>query len=266
MALKTEAGGPEPLEEYVDAPSLGRMKERRDLHGQTRHDSLSPAPLWIPLILLLIASVIILATDLDLSVARHFWSPDQEWRLANLPWVQFLYKYGHWAAATVGIGGAIVWVLSLLSPRWKRAGSVSLFMAVLLAIGPGLVVNFMFKGHFGRPRPRDTIEFGGDETFHALGVPGLEGGTSFPSGHASSGFFWLGLLVYYWRSNRRLALGFGALGLLHGGFMGAGRILQGAHYVSDVLWAAGFVYLSAWGVVWGLNWIRMKTDSRGERT
>ena len=51
-----------------------------------------------------------------------------------------------------------------------------------------------------------------------------------------------------------LAWGFGALGLLHGLLMGFGRMTQGSHWPSDVLWSAGFVYL----IAWGLNWILVR--------
>lgn len=39
---------------------------------------------------------------------------------------------------------------------------------------------------------------------------------------------------------------FALLGLTHGALMGFGRVVQGAHWFSDVIWAAGMVYLSAW--------------------
>jgi membrane-associated PAP2 superfamily phosphatase len=60
------------------------------------------------------------------------------------------------------------------------------------------------------------------------------------------GFYWLGLFIYFWDRKRGLAWTFGALGLLHGSIMGFGRMAQGGHWFTDVVWAAGFVYLSGW--------------------
>jgi membrane-associated PAP2 superfamily phosphatase len=34
-------------------------------------------------------------------------------------------------------------------------------------------------------------------------------------------------------------------GLVYGCIMGMARIIQGGHFLSDVLWSAGFVYLTA---------------------
>jgi membrane-associated PAP2 superfamily phosphatase len=41
------------------------------------------------------------------------------------------------------------------------------------------------------------------------------------------------------------SLFFVALGLGYGSLVGLARMLQGAHFLSDVLWALGFVYLTA---------------------
>jgi membrane-associated PAP2 superfamily phosphatase len=116
-----------------------------------------------------------------------------------------------------------------------------------LAVGPGLLVNASLKEHYGRPRPRQVTEFGGSKQFHPLGEPTWDGqGKSFPSGHASMGFFWFAPAIYFWPRCRRAARGLVGLALIHGGLIGFARMAQGAHWPSDVLWSAGIVYLSAW--------------------
>jgi chromate transporter len=62
------------------------------------------------------------------------------------------------------------------------------------------------------------------------------------------GFYWVGLFVYFWRERRSWAWAFGTLGMAHGVLMGLGRIAQGGHWISDVLWSAGVVYVTAWGL------------------
>jgi lipid A 4'-phosphatase len=131
---------------------------------------------------------------------------------------------------------------------------LGLFLGLLLLLGPGLLVNAVFKNHFGRPRPNETTLFGGNQPFQAVGAWRANGhGKSFPSGHASMGFYWLGLFVYLWNSRRKMAWSFGLLGLTHGMIMGLVRIGQGRHWPSDVLWSAGFVYLAAWLVVYAFS-------------
>jgi len=203
--------------------------------------------IWLPLAALLALSIVFHVTQLDLNLQRLFWSPADGWRFANYPLVQFLYHYGTWPALGVGASAVAVWIVSLVTGRLVQLRPVCLFLALVLIIGPGLLINAVFKDHFGRSRPTQATEFGGKQSFRPLGEPGpKEGGRSFPSGHASTGFYWLALGVFFWERRRSLALGFVALGILHGTLMGVGRMAQGGHWASDILWSAGFVYLTAW--------------------
>jgi len=60
------------------------------------------------------------------------------------------------------------------------------------------------------------------------------------------GFYWMCLGVFYWERSCRLGWGFLLFGIAYGCLMGLGRISQGGHWLSDILWAGGFVYLTAW--------------------
>ncbi len=68
-------------------------------------------------------------------------------------------------------------------------------------------------------------------------------GRSFPSGHASVAFY-LASPWFLLRSTRRRAarLWLGA-GLAYGGLVSLTRMVQGAHFLSDVLWSWGIVHL-----------------------
>lgn len=185
--------------------------------------------------------------EIDLSWEREFWSPDEGWVWADSYAVLFLYRFGTWPALLTGGVSALVWAGSKAIYQWQRFRHPSLFLALLLALGPGIVVNAIVKECYRRPRPIQIKEFGGQCQFRPLGEPGgTNESKSFPSGHASMGFYWLGLFIYYWKRRRGLAWGFGGLGLLHGLAMGIGRMAQGGHWFTDVLWSAGFVYLTGW--------------------
>lgn len=205
------------------------------------------APVWLPLAILLGLSIIFHFTQLDLNLQRLFWSPTDGWWLANHPVVQFLYRCGTWPAVLVGASAAVMWIISLVKGRWLATRSLCLFLVLVLIVGPGLLINAVFKDNFGRSRPVQVSQFGGEQQFRPLGEPGPKGsGKSFPSGHASTGFYWLALSVYFWSRRRNLAYAFAILGILHGTLMGLGRMAQGGHWPSDILWSAGFVYLTAW--------------------
>ena len=67
--------------------------------------------------------------------------------------------------------------------------------------------------------------------------------SSFPSGHASIAFFVMGPAFLMDRNQRRLRNKWLFGGIAFGIAMGFTRVLQGGHFVSDVLWAGVIVYL-----------------------
>ena len=204
-------------------------------------------PIWAPLLLLAAASVAFRFGNLDHTIQHWFWSADGDWRFDNSLFVDVLYRYGNIPALLVASGGLVVWSASLFVRRLKPARSLGGFLALALIVGPGLLVNGLLKEHYGRPRPRQVVEFDGSQQFRSLGEPTFNSWEkSFPSGHASMGFFWFVPAIYFWPRSRNIAWGLIGLALLHGGLMGLGRMAQGAHWPSDVFWSAGIVYVSAW--------------------
>jgi len=67
---------------------------------------------------------------------------------------------------------------------WRVNGA---FLILSVVIGPGLIINAVFKDHWDRPRPRDVVEFGGMLQCTPAPLRG-ESGESFPCGHCSVGF------------------------------------------------------------------------------
>ncbi len=227
---------------------LAQPRPSRSLAAPRSDYKAAIARLLVPLLVLLAASLLIRWWDLDLTVARSVWSG--EWRLKHFGGVEFLYDFGSLPALVAGGLGLAAWVASFKIALLRPARGFGLYLALCLILGPGLVVNSVFKEHFGRPRPRDVVEFGGKKEYRAVGEKPFEGdGKSFPSGHTAMGFFWIAPCIYFWRRHRTLALLFALVGTLQGAAMGFGRIVQGGHWLSDVLWSAGLVYLTSF-VIW----------------
>ena len=181
----------------------------------------------------------------DLAVQALFYCSGAGWSLGDRePWA-FLYHFGNLPAFALGAMGGGAFVLSFFSERFRPDRMAALFVAAFLALGPGLVVNTVFKDHWGRPRPADIVQFGGSETYRPFWKPGVAGqGRSFPSGHAAVGFF---LMAPYFVL-RRKAPGWArktlAAGILYGSLMGLGRMVQGGHFLTDVIWSGFLVYLT----------------------
>ncbi len=204
-------------------------------------------PFRWPLAVLLLATVLVWWLDLDQRIARLAYDGQGGWTLDQQWFVQLLYRFGTWPAIiTVSVAG-IIWLGGRFN-QWMRARRrLAMFVAMSIAFGPGVLVNTLFKGFYGRPRPAEVVEFGGQREFAPVWEPHIgEGGKSFPSGHVAMGVFWLAFAVYYYERNRRLAIAFALLALVQGGCMGVGRIVQGGHWFSDVVWAPGMVYFVAW--------------------
>jgi lipid A 4'-phosphatase len=197
-----------------------------------------------PVALLLMVTALIAATGSDLALESRFYAPGSGWIYAERqPW-SALYHFGVYPCFAIGVGSLVVLLASFFSARAYVYRKCALFFLLLLLLGPGLLVNSIFKDHWGRPRPRQMQLFGGDRTFHQVWERGEGGkGKSFPSGHASAAFYLVAPYFVLRRSSRRrawLALG-GGIG--YGVFMGIARMLQGGHFASDVVWAGGCVYL-----------------------
>jgi membrane-associated PAP2 superfamily phosphatase len=203
------------------------------------------ADFLVPLLAAVAATGAIDVAGFDLAVQALFYSPGAGWALGDRePWA-FLYHFGNLPAFALGAMGVIAFVLSFFAERFRPDRVAALFVVVLLALGPGLIVNTVFKDHWGRPRPADIVQFGGTETYRSFWHPGPpERGRSFPSGHAAVGFF---LMAPFFVLRRR-APGWArralAAGILYGSLMGLGRMIQGGHFLTDVIWSGCMVYFT----------------------
>jgi lipid A 4'-phosphatase len=127
--------------------------------------------------------------------------------------------------------------------RWKGrvvAGvtpAVAAYLALSLALGPGLLVNTVFKDHWHRARPSQIVEFGGSLHFTPVLQLADQCATncSFSSGHGALGFWPVALALLAPLSRRRAAV---AAALAFGAFVGMVRIAQGGHFLSDVVFSA----------------------------
>jgi membrane-associated PAP2 superfamily phosphatase len=149
---------------------------------------------------------------------------------------------------------AAVGTVTLMSVAyWWPGGSLLYRRAALVLLtfllGPGIVINSVLKVHTGRPRPIQVEQLGG----RYEPVPVLVQAhpaqwnqcRSFPSGHASVGYALCAGWFLWRRSRRGLAAIFLVGSLAVGSAIGLARMAAGAHHLSDIIWAAGIVYLVA---------------------
>ena len=198
-----------------------------------------------PIVFLVMATMAITATGADVKLSSLF-CIGGKWPVGDQqPW-QFLYLLDRGPSIALGLCGLIAAVTGALYRQrrsWIRPG---LFLVVLLALGPGLIVNSVFKEYWGRPRPREIVQFGGPKQFLHPWQKGIaHKGRSFPSGHASAAFYLTAPFFVFRRRKPRMAAWWLTGVLLFGGLMSMARITQGGHFLSDTLWAWGGVHRTA---------------------
>lgn len=208
-------------------------------------------PVWITLALTLFT----LAFNLDILLARYA-TKIGGWMRAT-PLETLVYDCSPIPAFVLFTFGVIIATGSIWRPAWRRWTRIAVFWVLLMLVGPGLVVNALFKDHYGRPRPKQTVEFGGIMEFKPVWVPGTERpAKSFPCGHASIGFYFLGGWFCWWQTNRRRARLWLAGGLIAGCVIGLARMAVGAHWFSDVIWAGCFIWLISYWLATGCGLLK----------
>lgn len=131
------------------------------------------------------------------------------------------------------------------------------YLITALALGPGLLIDVVLKDYWGRARPHKVVEFGGTASFTPALVPTnqCQANCSFVSGHASAGFFTVSLGFLGGAALRRR---WTLIGLVLGGVAGFGRLAQGGHFLSDIVfsfYATWFAAWLAWMIFLKLGWL-----------
>jgi len=189
--------------------------------------------------------------DLDLRIARFFYSFEDvthnKFAFRIYPPVLWARDIGLWIGTLLVTPAVVSLVIKLVLPRRKLliSGRAIVFLMATMALAPGLLVNVVLKDHWGRSRPIDVTQFGGSERFVAWWDPrgDCPANCAFVSGDVAGAFWTIApaaLAPPQWR-----AVAYGAA-LALGTGMAAIRVMAGAHFPSDVIFAGVFTFLIIW--------------------
>ncbi len=194
-------------------------------------------------------AIFTIAPGTDLAGERLFYAGNGQF-VGNQLTLFWLLRLGFnvffYATCVVTIAGLVI--AARTTGTWLGLGVRKwLFVALCLVTGPLVVANMGFKDHWGRARPRDVIEFGGEKAFTPAFSPSNQCAynCSFVSGEASSVFIVLFAAVFLFGSRSRK---FVALAIMLGGLAGLTRMAQGGHFLSDVVYAGVLMAVTAGSV------------------
>ncbi len=137
----------------------------------------------------------------------------------------------------------LLWIYNIFTKKniLHVNGKVVGYLLLVLAIGPGLIVNDILKEHWGRARPAQTVMFGGTKEFTPAFVISDQGGYSFSCGHGAGAFFLVALALL---TKRRRALWM-SLAFTYGVLISYIRIAAGGHFFSDTVVSFFIVYITS---------------------
>ena len=200
---------------------------------------------WALLVgLLFFQALFLFFPELDIWVSGYFFDRvSHDWWLSDNPLV--LLSYEVFRVLPYYLIPIII-ALFLSSITFRKISETKLrkvlvFLLVVLLVGPGLVVHKLFKDESGRARPQDVSFFSGEQQFTPPFIKSNQcsDNCSFVSGHAAMGFFFIALSWAF--NNPRWVFYGGATGFI----VGFGRVVQGAHWASDILFGFFLVLGSA---------------------
>lgn len=195
--------------------------------------------------------------EVDLwAAAQFFRDGDFVWgREWPARWLRQIYHLVFVAACASAIIG-------LIGVAMRRSGACTpvrnwVFMALLFTVGPGFLANAILKENWGRARPAQIVDFGGDRVFT---VPfqiadQCQRNCSFVSGEGSAAAaVAAAAVVLFWPLLRSLRARLVAVAALAIWLVGAAfiRMAPGRHFLSDTLFSfvlVGLVALALYGLL-----------------
>jgi lipid A 4'-phosphatase len=190
---------------------------------------------------------------LDLAAASLFAGTHPAIASGQWWWVVLINEYVPSGFRGLLALGFIAWLAATFLTKWRAWRLPLAFFLVAGILGPGAVVNLVFKDNWQRARPYQVQAFGGTHQFTRAGVitDQCDNNCSFVSGHVACGAFLISLGLVH----RRRRNAWAAAGIVTGLTIGFARMSAVDHWLSDVLWAFPITLATSWLVWQALAWL-----------
>lgn len=197
-------------------------------------------PLYIWLAFGFFSMLFVLFPAIDIWFSSFFY--EDGFYLKGSPFEVFFYKSVPVVVSTLAVGSIALFLYNYIFKKSLLGldGKKIIYIILVLSLAPGLIVNATLKENWGRARPAEIVQFGGDKTFTPAFVLSNQGGNSFSSGHGSAAFSVLGFALLA-RKRQRVWI---ALALSYGVAVSFARIIGGGHFLSDNITSFFVVYIT----------------------
>ena len=196
-------------------------------------------------VLLLILQI---SPDLDISVSHIFFDTLYEEFLLSSQ--SFKLYFDTWTILSALVPMLVLWSKILKKKLCKLHITPDelkecYFIAIILLVFGVLLPQFVLKPYFGRTRPFNLIEFGGEEKFSPIltalaTVQECQHNCSLPSGHCCTIFSSIYLL--FTKQNHKHMRKYIITSIV---IVTIISIARGAHYLSDIIFSAFYMMVSA---------------------
>jgi len=202
---------------------------------------LKSIPFYMYAAFVITSLLFVLYPQIDIMFSGLFF--DNDFYASQSAWVDLFYYSVQPLIFLFIISGIILWLYNRFKKRdlFHFHGRHLLYTILVLAIGSGLIVNAMLKDHWGRARPNQIIEFGGNKTFSPAFYLSDQDGYSFSCGHGSAAFSLIAVALLM-RKRKNFWMG---LVITYGVLVSLARIAAGGHFLSDTVVSFFIMYFTA---------------------
>ena len=194
-------------------------------------------------ITLLLSIVFFLFPSLDITVSGLFFGQNGKFIATESDW--FIYFIRKMLLPLMALLVFFVPIAAVIKQIYFKEKILNIpvrewaYLFSCLIIGTGIVVNSIFKNLWGRARPNDTIQFGGQEPFTIpwLNVDYCSTNCSFVSGDVSFFTLSLALLIIFNKTSWN-TFAYAAILLIS-----LLRIMEGDHFLSDTIMSFIITYV-----------------------
>lgn len=206
----------------------------------------------IPLLLFIVMAPF--TPYLDIAISSYFY---KKGHFSQNAFYAFLYDYGPFPGIVTAGVASTAFIFSYFFSYLKKWRLPALVLFLTMVIGAGFIVHGVLKDYWGRPRPKQIVQFGGTEEYRPFYLPNFNASSplrSFSCGHCSAGFYFFSFVVLGYRLKNRLLLYLGIiLSLFLGISLSMTRIAQGGHFFSDTIASAVIMWYTALICDWLIN-------------